>query len=44
MRKIFILMGLLVLLSIGLALKVMERRRNPDADPEEPDLRWWMNP
>ena len=40
-----ILVGSLVLLCIGVALKLMERRRDSAGPIEEgPDLRWWTNP
>jgi hypothetical protein len=40
-----ILVGSLVLLGIGIALKVMERRRGGSAaGSDDPDLRWWLNP
>ncbi len=35
-----ILVGSLVLLAIGIALKVMQRRRGTDVPREDPDLRW----
>jgi preprotein translocase subunit SecY len=37
------LVGSLVLLAIGIALKVMQRRRGTDVPREDPDLRWWLN-
>lgn len=39
-----ILLTSLILLGVGIALKVMERRRNTGAEPDDPDLRWWLNP
>ena len=39
-----ILLVSLIVLAIGIALKVMERRRSLDTGPDEADLRWWLNP
>jgi hypothetical protein len=38
-----ILLASLILLGAGIALKVMERRRDTGADSDEADLRWWKN-
>lgn len=33
----------LVVLAVGIAMKLMQRRRHLDTGPDLPDLRWWMN-
>jgi len=40
----WLLIGSLVLLAVGLALRLLQDRGAPDAGLEAPDLRWWMNP
>ena len=37
----WLLMGSLVLLAVGIALRLMRHRTTTDAGPIEPDLRWW---
>ena len=40
-----ILLVSLILLGVGIALKVMNRRRGDmTAGPDDPDMRWWLNP
>ena len=39
-----ILLVSLILLGVGIALKVMQRRHGTGAGSDEPDLRWWLNP
>jgi len=38
-----LLLGSLIVLGIGIALKMMDRRRNSDSELDDPDLRWWLN-
>ena len=40
-----LLLGALILLGIGIALKVLERRRRlaEGSDSHDDDLRWWLN-
>jgi hypothetical protein len=38
-----ILAGSLIVLAIGIAMKMMQRRRHFDEGGDSPDLRWWMN-
>jgi hypothetical protein len=40
----WLLIGSLVLLAVALALRLLQHHGAPDAGPEAPDLRWWMNP
>ena len=39
-----ILLVSLLLLGVGIALKVMQRRRGMDGESADPDMRWWLNP
>lgn len=39
-----ILLVSLLLLGVGIALKVMQRRRGMDGESDDPDMRWWLNP
>jgi hypothetical protein len=39
-----ILLASLLLLAVGIALKVMQRRRGMDGESDDPDMRWWLNP
>ena len=40
-----VLVGSLILLGVGIAIKVMQRRRMTDGgEPDDPDMRWWLNP
>ena len=39
-----ILLVSLILLGVGVALKVMNRRRDTGTGTDDPDLRWWLNP
>ena len=39
-----ILFASLILLAVGVALKVMQRRRGTGVPSDDPDLRWWLNP
>jgi len=43
-QRDWLLVGSLVLLAVALALRLMQHRGAPDAGPQAPDLRWWMNP
>jgi hypothetical protein len=40
-----VLLVSLILLGVGIALKVMQRRRVTDGEStDDPDMRWWLNP
>ena len=39
-----ILLVSFVLLGVGIALKVMRRHRGMDAEADDRDMRWWLNP
>ena len=39
-----ILLVSLIVLGVGIALKVMQRRHAVGAGSDDPDLRWWLNP
>jgi hypothetical protein len=39
-----ILLGSLLVLGVGIAMKAMQRRRGVDGEPDDPDMRWWLNP